>query len=147
MSQYTKVVGAKTAPDETRSVETRMLEICERMLDGMSLGKACVAVGLSKSSFLRTIQTDDGLRAAYEIAKTEGVDAILSDSDDVLGDAAVDAKKTGNSAYVSACAAIARRAEWKAERLLPRVYGNRVDLKHAGADGGNLIIEIVKPNA
>lgn len=147
MSQYVPVVAAKTAKNETRSVETRILKICELVIGGMSLGKSCLEVGLDKSAFLRKIKTDDGLRAVYEIAKAEGIDAVLSDSDDGLEDAAGEAKKTGNSAYVAARVAIARRAEWKAERLMSKVYGNRVDLKHAGADGGNLIIEIVKPNA
>lgn len=135
MSILPSVPGAKKRPGDARSAKKRALAVCDRILDGMSLGKACEAEGLGKSALLRLVRQDEALRAAYTTAKQEGVEAGLSNSDDGLAEAAELARKNrkGARAFVTAQAALARRAEWRAERLLPKVYGTRIDLNHSGS--------------
>ena len=127
--------GAKKLPGDKRPQRVRALAMCILIADGKSLRKAALAEGLDHSEFLHMVAKDDEVRILYETARNvsaeERIGALDEEADAVMQVAKVRGKKA--SAYVSAFVAKANIAKWKAERLMGKVYGNRVDINHSGS--------------
>lgn len=127
--------GAKNRPGDKRSVAKRALAICERVAGGVGLRKAAKAEGLGHTVFLRLVATDEPLRILYEQCRTSAIEERIVGLGESADAVMRFAKSKGKAAaaYVSAFATKARVAQWEAERLMPKKYGNRLDLNHSGS--------------
>lgn len=127
--------AAKKRPGDRRSVRKRAVAMCAHVADGKSLRAAADIEGLDHADFLGLVAKNDELRIRYETARAACVEsrrsALSSEADTVMAVAKRQGKKA--SAYVSAFNVKANIAKWEAERLLPKVYGNRLDVNHSGA--------------
>jgi len=102
-------------------------EILERLEEGESLASICAREGMPTEGGVRYwAQTDhDGFAAKYAQARARGLER-HSDEIIAIADTAIDAE--------SASAARVRidARKWILSKLLPKQYGDRLDLNHSG---------------
>lgn len=128
--------AARKKPGETRTLRERCVALCERVAEGSSMSKACLAEGVARGSFSRLIRPGDGcdeeLLALYRQALVEKaqtrIDGLIDEADAVIK--AV--KKGAPPALVSAFSVKANIMKWIAEKEGAPVYGARLDLNHGG---------------
>ena len=117
--------AASTYTDEIATV------ICERLADGESLNAICKSLGSPSESTVRRWALEDfcGFAAKYtrarEIQADTLVEQILDISDDSSGDIA-------NPMAVQRDRLRTDNRKWFASKVLPKRYGERVDVEHAG---------------
>ena len=112
--------------------------VIELIEAGNSERQACEQVGIARSTFRQSISRHN-LAAQYARAlealaheQVEAMESTLKDMRDKVIDAAqarveIDARK------------------WFACKFLPRLYGDRVQQVHTGADGGAVKVEQISP--
>lgn len=110
-------------------------EICRRIGDGESLRSICRADGIPHmATVFRWLEADAAFREQYARARERQAH--------VMAEMAVEDATTAADAQLGRLAYDARK--WFAGKLLPKVYGERQQHEHSGADGGALVINVVK---
>lgn len=128
-------------------------KVCKLLEDGESLRRAAKACGVDPSTVLRW--KDAYPEFAQQYARSRGVgyellaDELLEISDDSAGD--YEDTERGPVAKPEVVARARLRVDtrkWMLAKMLPKVYGERVDLNHSGAVQFNRIESvIVDPDA
>lgn len=127
--------------------------ICSRLADGESLRSVCRDECMpDKASVFRWLRTMPGFCDQYARAKEESADALsdemLEIADDGRNDwmkrnAGEDAGWVANGENVQRSRVRLDTRKWLASKLKPKKYGDKVDLTHAGPDGGAIKTETV----
>lgn len=122
-------------------------DILRRISEGESLRKACAANGLTIRSFLDLCDRDQEIATQYTRAREAGLE-VLADQLVDLCDTPVEGTETTVKAdggvEVKTGDMLGHRKlqidtrKWLLSKLLPKKYGDKVDLNHAGKDGGPL---------
>lgn len=120
-------------------------EICKRLAETGNLREVCRADDMPPESTVRLWALDDreGFAAQYARAREIGylsmADETLEISDDSSGDAIVD-EETGvarpNTEFVARSRLKVDTRKWLLSKVLPKVYGDKVEQTVVGADGG-----------
>lgn len=109
--------------------------------------KACEANGLRDSAFLNRCADDSKLSEQYARAKSTGLELLaeqlLEISDTPLEGTETTIKADGGVEVKTGDMLGHRKLQidtrkWLLSKLLPKKYGDKVDLNHAGKDGGPL---------
>jgi transposase-like protein len=112
--------------------------ICELLADGASLRKAAAEIGVSAPTVLRWCEENPAFAEQYASARARGyqllADEIIEISDDASGDVVeteqgprVDAERVARSKLR------VDSRKWMLAKMLPKVYGDKLDLNHGGA--------------
>lgn len=116
--------------------------ICEKLSDGESLRKICLAEDMpSKSAVFRWLLDRPDFRDQYARAREAQADAIADEILDIADDGTndymgEDEKYNGDAVQRSRLRVDARK--WFAGKLAPKKYGDATLVKHADADGEKL---------
>ena len=122
--------------------------ICDRIADGESLRDICKEEGMpNKGKFFYWLANDKALSDQYAKAKEAQAefmaDEIMNIADDGTNDwieqrgddGAIKAYKLNGEAVARSRLRVDAR-KWVAAKLLPKKYGEKVDVAHSGQDGG-----------
>jgi hypothetical protein len=128
------------------------LLICTRLADGESLRKICTDASMpSKTSVFRWLaaEKNEAFRNQYARARELQADSFVDDMIDIADDAANDTIETEagercNAEWISRSRVRIDTRKWIAARMAPKKYGDRLDLNHAGKDGGAITVEITR---
>lgn len=131
--------------------DTTADEICERISNGESLRRICLAENMpSKSAVFRWLYANEKFRDQYARAKEAQADALADDILDIADDGENDTyiddegnKRVDNDVIARSRLRVDAR-KWIASKLKPKVYGDRVQQEVTGANGGPLCIKIEK---
>lgn len=123
-------------------------EICDRLAGGESLIGICRSRHMPNRSTIRRwlVKGSDEVGgpaisefcAKYARAREDQADAL---ADEILEVARIVTEKNANAKRV-----LIDALKWRAGKLKPRVYGNRVDHSHGGKDGGPIPIASASVN-
>ena len=119
--------------------------ICERLAEGASLRAICEADDMpARSTVFKWLREVDGFSDQYIRAREMQADAIFDDLTEIADDGRNDWmekrdadgeligwRENGESARRSALRVDARK--WMLSKMLPKKYGDRLDLNHSGA--------------
>lgn len=104
-------------------------EILERVSRGESLRKACEANNLVASTFMQLVREDEQIAEQYTRAREACLefhaDQLIDIADNPTGDYNRDRLRLDTR-------------KWLLSKLLPKKYGDKLGLEHAGPDGGKL---------
>ncbi len=136
--------------------------ICAQIAEGQSLREICRADDMpGKSTVFQWLQKDkafaDQYAQAREAQADHWADEILEIADDGTNDWTKRQNRDGSTytevdhEHVTRSRLRVDSRKWLMSKLLPKKYGDRVDLTHTGKDGGPVVIEkieriIVKPS-
>ncbi len=112
--------------------------ICALLTEGQSLRKAAKACGVDPSTVLDWTEKREDFAQQYAHARTRGyqllADEIIEISDDSSGDVIdteqgprVDAERVARSRLR------VDSRKWMLAKMLPKVYGDKLDLNHGGS--------------
>lgn len=106
--------------------------ICDRIARGESLRAVCETEGIPSKETVRNWLREDreGFLAQYTRAREEQADH--------YADEIIEIADKANDAQLARLQVDARK--WKASKLAPKRYGEKVDLTHAGPDGGPIVV-------
>lgn len=112
--------------------------ICEMIVDGMSLRKACLDVNIPPSTFLRWC--DDHPELGEQYAKHRRLQAellaaeLLEIADDKTNDVIVteDGRMIANTEFISRSRLRVDTRKWILSKMLPKIYGDKIAI--GGAD-------------
>jgi hypothetical protein len=127
--------AARVKPGETRTQMERAIAMCERIASKSSLRAAAQLEGLDSSEFLRMVAKDEELRLLYIASREAALEASVAGMEQEADEVMKTALRKGKAAaaYVSAFSKKVNVLTWQAERLMPKKYGNRLDLNHSGS--------------
>jgi len=111
-------------------------QILEGLMDGMSLREICLRDGFPNRSTVVRWQASMPEFAA-KCARAREVQADLMD-DKILETADACTPETAQADRVKIAA-----YQWRASKLKPKVYGDKIQQEHSGANGGPLVFEIL----
>lgn len=113
-------------------------QICQRISDGFALRAICQDEGMpSVTSVFRWLDANDDFRKRY--ARAREIQGDLMD-DKVLSVADGSTNETAQADRVRIDA-----YKWRAAHLRPKVYGQKIQQEHTGAEGGPLQITWMPP--
>tara|TARA_R110000822_G_scaffold208501_1_gene344422 strand:- start:20 stop:439 length:420 start_codon:yes stop_codon:yes gene_type:complete len=123
-------------------------EIMEELAIGLSI-RSCLSPQNKKEdrpcwqSFRLWMAKDQDLRKNYELAKTDGIEYLLSDATDLINQSLEDSKfkeKTdlGQTHLIKSFIDLTK---WKSERLAPKYYAKKDSLTHLGSDSSPLVVK------
>ena len=128
--------------------------ICERMAEGESLRAICKTKGFpAKRTVMRWVENDEALQKQYAKAQMDRIDHYAEQIVDIADECRVGKKVTtkANGDVETVEVDMVERAKvqidarkWICARMAPKKYGDRVLNEHAGADGGPLVVKIVR---
>ena len=111
--------------------------VCERVAAGEALHIVCSDDDMpSRQSFYRWIRDDDDLCDSYVRAREEQADRVVDECIQIADDCTDPSK---------ARVQIAAR-QWKASKMAPKKYGDKLDLNHSGKIKTISRIELVAPD-
>lgn len=112
--------------------------ICEQLADGKSLREICRGEGMpSRSTVLRRLGDDPEFEAKCARARILQAEAIADDMADIE-------ERTLNGTIDPAAArAVLSSKQWRASKLAPKKYGDKLDVNH----GGGVTINISQAEA
>jgi hypothetical protein len=133
-------------------------KICERLADGWSLRQICGEDDMpDKATVLRWIPKFPEFRDQYARAREAQaefwLDEILEIADDGSNDWVERQRKDGSTyeaidqEHINRSRLRVDSRKWIMSKLLPKKYGDKVDLQHTGADGGPIHIVTGVPRA
>ncbi len=132
-------------------------EICELLASGMSLRSICERASMpDKSTVLRwAMDPKHDFHDRYERARELQIHSLVDDMQDIADDGANDYyEKTGRDGRtyeavdhenINRSKLRVQYRQWLAERVLRRMYGNKVDHEHTGKDGGAVVLRWAEP--
>lgn len=118
--------------------------ICARLADGDSLREACATVGLVAESTVRAWALDDvgpGFAAQYARARGLGYDRLADEllriADTPVPGVKTTTKPNGDVETIEGDMIEHRKVQidarkWMLSKMLPKVYGDKVDVAHSG---------------
>ena len=102
--------------------------IFERLADGESLRAVCRDEGMpSRTAVLRWIEVDEAFASAYARARDHQADALDDEMADVM------AEVRAGRMDPAAARVLLSGLQWRASKLAPRRYGERLALLHSGS--------------
>ena len=120
--------------------------ICQRLADGSSLRKAAKAEGVGIQTVLDWAEASPDFAGQYAQARARGysllADEIIEISDDSQGDV-IDTEQ-GPRVDAERVARAKLRVDsrkWMLSKMLPKVYGDKVDVNHAGTVNQSIKVE------
>jgi hypothetical protein len=109
------------SPEQVATAKER---VCKEIAEGMSLRSICAAEDMPSVETVRVWLIDDGeFSVQYARAREEQADYYADEIIDIA-----DAAKDANLARLQIDA-----RKWKASKLQPKKYGDKIDLNHSGA--------------
>jgi len=109
------------SPEEAQSIKDR---VCLEITEGKSLRSICEADDMPAAETIRVWLIEDGeFSAQYTRAREEQAD--------FYADEIIDIADTAKDANLARLQIDARK--WKASKLQPKKYGDKIDLNHSGA--------------
>lgn len=114
--------------------------ICERLAAGESLRKACVD-GPDPSTILRWTEDNDAFAQQYAQARARGyallADELIQIADDGTNDSYVDddGNVRTNQDVIARSRLRVDTRKWMLAKMLPKVYGEKVETTHKGTVG------------
>jgi hypothetical protein len=109
------------SPEQVATAKER---VCKEIADGKSLRAICAADDMPSVETVRVWLIDDGeFSVQYARAREEQADYYADEIIDIA-----DAAKDANLARLQIDA-----RKWKASKLQPKKYGDKIDLNHSGA--------------
>jgi hypothetical protein len=111
--------------------------ICERLASGESLRKAAEAEGVRHSSVLTWVETIPAFADQYARAREIGYKLLADEIIEISDDSANDYNDTDRGPVFNAEAVARARLrvdsrKWMLSKMLPKVYGDKLDLNHSG---------------
>lgn len=114
-------------------------EICRRLLEGESLRSICADDAMpGTSTVFRWLENDEEFRKQYTLARQLQADLLFDEIHDIADDASKDwtdrTRKDGSVERVVDTEAVLRSKlrvdarKWMAAKLLPKKYGDRLDV-------------------
>lgn len=121
-------------------------QICSRLADGESLRSVCRDEAMPcKAVVFKWMRVIPGFVDQYARAKEESADALSDEMLDIADDgrndwmkrnAEDDAGWQANGENVQRSRVRIDTRKWLASKLKPKKYGDKIDMTHAGPDGG-----------
>jgi hypothetical protein len=112
--------------------------VCERLAAGDSLRKACEGLGTTHSTVLEWVKTNAVFADQYAHAREVGY-ALLADELIQIADDGQNDSYTGDDGNVRTNQDVIARSrlrvdtrKWMLSKMLPKVYGDKVDHAHSG---------------
>lgn len=97
------------------------------IVDGISLRKVCAQDDMpSKSTVMQWLDTDEDFRTKYARAREQQADLMFDEMADVENDVISGAMKP------EAARVVLWSRQWRAAKLMPKKYGDKIDLNHSG---------------
>jgi hypothetical protein len=126
-------------------------EICERIAEGESLRKICLADDMpNKATVFRWLATHKEFSDQYARARDAQADALADEILDIADDGANDTytddegnERTDHDVIARSRLRVDAR-KWIASKLKPKVYGDKVQQEVTGEGGGPLVVEITR---
>lgn len=124
--------------------------ICAEMIDGKSLRSICAQEGMpSKRTVMYWLRTRPEFKDAYRTAQQERAECWIEEIIEIADDSSADFVKDeeGNQRvdhdHIQRSRLRVDTRKWIAAKMMPRLYGDKIDLTHGSPDGGpvRLIIE------
>lgn len=104
-------------------------EICDRLIDGESMRSICKSDDMpNRATVLRWMEADPGFAAKCARARELQADAIFEDLQEIADH--------GNPEDVQRAKLRVSTMQWRAAKLAPKKYGDKVAMEHTGKDGG-----------
>jgi hypothetical protein len=130
-------------PPETRQA------ILDRLAEGESLRKSAELAGVAASTVLGWVDSDAQFSEQYAHARTRGyqllADEIIEISDDSSGDVIdTDNGQKANAEFVARSRLRVDSRKWMLSKMLPKVYGDKLDLSHSGEIGIKRIERVIR---
>lgn len=139
------------------SVYTQELadRICEGLRDGKTLRAVCRQDGMPDEKSVRTWAADPTHPFAPQYAQAREIgyqvmaDELLEISDDSKNDAIVDEEgnERPNTEFVARSRLRVDTRKWLLSKALPKIYGDRVETRVVGADGGAVEVKDIGADA
>ena len=108
------------------------------MRQGLSLRKACDQIGVTKTTFLRWVESVEGLSDQYTRAREQMLDVQAEELEDI-GDQAANAE---TAVQVAGLRLKADNRKWLLSKLAPKRYGDKIEI--AGDPDAPVKIETIK---
>lgn len=114
-------------------------QLCERLARGELLKNICDDLGIAPHTPWRWATDDpDGFGKAYARAREDQAHAIADQAMTIADEEVVDAVASArNRLRVDT-------RKWLASKIAPRSYGDRTQHEVSGADGGPLVVKVVR---
>jgi hypothetical protein len=126
--------------------------ICSRLADGESLRTVCRDEDMpDKATVFRWLRSNQPFCDQYTRAKEESADALTDEmldiSDDAINDWMLAHGKDSagwqvNGEHIQRSRLRIETRKWIASKLKPKKYGDKVDLTHAGPNGGPVSLAV-----
>lgn len=128
-SSYTGTIGKK---------------ICEMIADGASLRGLCRELKIDTTTVLDWLQRYESFREMYRKARVDQADALADEIMDVARqEPGRDEMGKVDSGDVQHRRLLADVLKWRAAKLKPQVYGDKITQEHTGQGGQPLVLNIV----
>jgi hypothetical protein len=126
-------------------------QICARLAEGASLRSICKAKGMPAcSTVFGWLRSDKAFLEQYARAREAQADALFDEILEIADDGRRDYRQTKSGRefdheHVQRARLRIDTRKWIASKLLPKKYGDKVDLSHSGPDGAPLVPAAVAP--
>lgn len=125
--------------------------ICASLAEGNSLRSICKAKGMpAASTVFGWLRSDQAFLEQYARAREAQADALFDEILEIADDSRRDYRKTEagrefDHEHVQRSRLRIDTRKWIASKLLPKKYGEKVDLSHSGPNGAPLVPAAVAP--
>lgn len=127
-----------TSPAKAKVDAIGLEAICERVADGESLTGIAVDIGVSIGTLLSWIEMDSERSA--RVRESRIISARIWDEKAESG-----IERAGDPFDLAKAKELAHHYRWRAAKIAPRDYGERVTQEVTGADGGPVEISVKVP--
>lgn len=121
------LVKKRGRPPEKRN-QAMADEVCRRLIAGESLRQMEKGGLITAHRVIRWLADDPNFRQQYARARESQADT--------LADEMLDVARAATPEDAQAKRLLVDVLKWRAGKLRPKVYGDKIDLTHAGPDGG-----------
>jgi hypothetical protein len=112
--------------------------ICERLIEGESLRRICAEEGMpDRVTVFRWLEKHEPFREQYVRARELQAEAM---DDEILETARSATPETAHAAKVKISA-----FQWRASKLAPKKYGDKITTEHTGPGGGPIETRPITP--
>ena len=123
----------------------RTPEVIEAILSGIQAGdplrRTCEGVGIAASTFMLWVSQDEALAERYARAKRLQAELLAAELLEIADEepGTLDGGATDSGRVADKRLRVDTR-KWVLSKLLPKVYGDKVQTEHTGANGGPIQI-------
>lgn len=105
-------------------------EICEQLMQGKSLRQICTSPEMpDRTTVVRWLARDDDFASKYARARDVYADVMEEDMADI------EDRTLSGEIDPTAARVVLTSKQWRASKLAPKKYGDRLDLNHSGRIG------------